>query len=107
MNNSRMWLVVSPNVGLPILLGGVAVGSFCVHLAVISNSTWFGDFVAGKELAQAEASVQTASAPATTGEVSLTDGQRIVVVLPDGTRAEAVLQGTPGVAVAEATRPRD
>ena len=30
MNNSKMWLVVKPTVGIPMFLGAVAVGSFAV-----------------------------------------------------------------------------
>ena len=40
MNNAKMWPVVSPNVGVPQFLGAVAVGSFAVHLAVLSKSQW-------------------------------------------------------------------
>jgi light-harvesting protein B-800-850 alpha chain len=37
MNNAKMWLVVKPTVGIPLFLGAVAVGSFAVHVAVLSN----------------------------------------------------------------------
>ncbi|MEM7496520.1 MAG: light-harvesting protein [Pseudomonadota bacterium] len=106
MNNSRMWLVVNPTVGIPIFLGAVAVGSFCVHVAVLSNTTWVSDFLSGNELgstktASVEGNVQTASAPAatalraTTASVSAYDGQRVQVILPDGTVAEAVIEAPP------------
>ena len=35
----KMWLVVKPTVGVPLFLGAVAVGSFSVHLAIMSNTT--------------------------------------------------------------------
>ncbi|MEL6767949.1 MAG: light-harvesting protein [Pseudomonadota bacterium] len=106
MNNSRMWLVVSPTVGIPIFLGAVAAGSFAVHVAVLSNTTWVSDFLSGKELgstetAAVEGNVQTASVPATgalkatTASVSAYDGQRVQIVLPDGSVAEAVIQAPP------------
>ncbi|MEL6646582.1 MAG: light-harvesting protein, partial [Pseudomonadota bacterium] len=47
MNNSKMWLVVSPTVGVPIFLGAVAIGSFAVHVAVLSNTSWVDDFLQG------------------------------------------------------------
>jgi light-harvesting protein B-800-850 alpha chain len=38
---------VKPQVGIPIFLGAVAVGSFCVHLALVSNTTWVKAFLNG------------------------------------------------------------
>ena len=95
MNNARMWLVVSPTVGLPIFLGGVAVGSFCVHVAVLSNTDWVSDFLNGDPIrtASVEGTVQTAELAG--GPVELTDGETMTIVLPDGTLADAVLQKPP------------
>lgn len=50
MNNSKIWLVVKPTVGIPLFLSAVAVGSFAVHVAVLSNTTWVSDFLSGKPL---------------------------------------------------------
>jgi light-harvesting protein B-800-850 alpha chain len=50
MNNAKMWLVVKPTVGVPLFLSAVAVGSFAVHVAVLSNTTWVSDFLSGKPL---------------------------------------------------------
>ena len=50
MNNAKMWLVVKPTVGVPLFLTAVAVGSFAVHVAVLSNTTWVSDFLSGKPL---------------------------------------------------------
>ena len=47
MNQSRMWLVVNPTVGLPLFLGGVAVVSLLVHYSVLANTTWFAAFLGG------------------------------------------------------------
>lgn len=100
MNNAKMWLVVSPSVGVPIFLGAVAVGSFAVHVAVLSNTSWVSDFLSGVELGTGdmeEAALQTLPPEATTSNVAyaleLEDGvQEITVVLPDGTTARAILQ---------------
>jgi len=43
----KMWLVVKPTVGVPLFLGAVAVSSFCVHLAIMSNTTWVKKFLNG------------------------------------------------------------
>ena len=45
MNNAKMWLVVKPTVGVPLFLSAVALGSFAVHVAVLSNTTWVADFL--------------------------------------------------------------
>ena len=91
MNNAKMWLVVSPAVGVPVFLGAVAVGSFSVHVAVVSNTSWVSDFLSGQELgtgdAQAAASmlkpeVETAKA----GYVIENENgaKEVTLVMPDG-----------------------
>ena len=102
MNNAKMWLVVKPTVGVPIFLGAVAVGSFAVHVAVLSNTSWVSDFLSGQEMgstqtAAIEAPIQSASADGNTVRfypVSSSDtamGQdEMVVVLPDGRMGKAV-----------------
>ena len=47
MNNAKMWLVVKPTVGVPLFLTAVAVGSFAVHVAVLTNTSWVSDFLNG------------------------------------------------------------
>ncbi len=98
MNNAKLWLVVSPAVGLPIFLGAVAVGSFAVHLAVVNNTSWVSDFISGVPLGtgdQVEAGLLPApdatknaayTVPATEG------GQEVLVVMPDGSTATAILK---------------
>ena len=41
MNQGKIWTVVSPSVGLPLLLGSVTVIALLVHLAILSNTTWY------------------------------------------------------------------
>jgi light-harvesting protein B-800-850 alpha chain len=93
MNNSKLWLVVNPTVGVPLFLTAVAVGSFSVHLAVVKNTSWVADFLKGQEMGSASAAlevedgVQTANAGTT-----LQGGERIQVTMPDGTTAWAVIE---------------
>lgn len=47
MNQSRMWLVVSPSLGIPVFLGGVVIMSLVVHGAILTNTTWFPAFFGG------------------------------------------------------------
>lgn len=51
MNQGRIWTVVKPTVGLPLLLGGVAVMVFVVHFAVLSHTTWVAKYMNGKSAA--------------------------------------------------------
>ncbi len=43
----KLWLVVRPTVGIPLFLGAVAVGSFAVHVALLTNTTWVKKFLNG------------------------------------------------------------
>ncbi|MEM8570085.1 MAG: light-harvesting protein [Pseudomonadota bacterium] len=100
MNNAKMWLVVPPAVGVPVFLGAVAVGSFAVHVAVLSNTSWVSDFLSGQELgagdevaaAQAAQNLNTAKAAYTLD----LDGHatEVTVILPDGTVSKAILHPT-------------
>ncbi|MEM9388296.1 MAG: light-harvesting protein [Pseudomonadota bacterium] len=47
MNNGRMWTVVNPGIGLPLLLGGVITVSLIVHSAILNNTQWFAAFFSG------------------------------------------------------------
>ena len=112
MNNAKMWLVVSPSVGVPIFLGAVAVGSFAVHVAVLSNTTWVSDFLSGEELGSgdAEASAalldnsQDAIAKASYVYPATDGGQQVLVIMPDGTTTTAILQ-SPNLIQASASAP--
>ena len=103
MNNAKMWLVVKPTVGVPLFLGAVAVGSFAVHVAVLTNTTWVADFLSGASAGGETAALATAPAivPAS-GEAAATlpmfieanaDGtQSMRVILPDGRTATLVVE---------------
>ena len=111
MNNAKMWLVVPPAVGVPVFLGAVAVGSFAVHVAVLSNTSWVSDFLSGVELGTGDAAEATAMMleEAETSNASFTvptaeGGQQILVMMPDGTTATAIIQSSELMA-ASATSP--
>jgi light-harvesting protein B-800-850 alpha chain len=90
MNNAKMWLVVKPTVGVPLFLTAVAVGSFAVHLAVLSKTNWYNDFLVGKPLG-ATAALQLDQDM--TAKVSYVPQgtQEVLVTMPDGTTAKAIL----------------
>jgi light-harvesting protein B-800-850 alpha chain len=59
MNQGRIWCVVHPTVGLPLLLGSVALTSLAVHAEVLSHTTWFTSYWQGAARAKtAEVSTQ-------------------------------------------------
>lgn len=66
MNQGRIWTVVSPNHGLPLLIGSVALTSLIVHFCILSHTTWMGGYWQGgfKKTAQIESPMSPASAPA-------------------------------------------
>ena len=99
MNNAKMWLVVPPAVGVPVFLGAVAVGSFAVHTAVLSNTSWVADFLSGQplgtgdEMAAADLIQQDLETANASYIIENLDGtQEVRVMLPDGTVATAILQ---------------
>ncbi len=103
MNNAKMWLVVSPTVGVPIFLGAVAVGSFAVHLQVVKNTSWVSDFLQGvpmgtgdKVAAAAVVDESVLKAAQVSYAVPSAEGLEVTVVLPDGSSVQALLQPTGG-----------
>ncbi len=93
MNNAKLWLVVKPTVGVPLFLSAVAVGSFAVHVAVLSNTTWVADFLSGKPLgAGATASLVVPQADVAKASFVADGAQNVLILMPDGTTAHAVLQ---------------
>lgn len=98
MNNAKMWLVVPPAVGVPVFLGAVAVGSFSVHVAVLSNTSWVSDFLSGQPLGTGdEMAAATITPDAETAKVAYAldaneGAKEVTVVMPDGSVATAVLK---------------
>ena len=99
MNNAKMWLVVPPAVGVPVFPGAVAVGLSSVHVAVLSNTSWVSDFLSGVPLGTGDAEEASAmllenNDPAKASYVipGKDGAQQVLVVMPDGTTATAILQ---------------
>ena len=62
----KVWLHVKPSVGIPLFLGAVAVASFSVHVALVTNTTWVKRFLNGPaaaKTAQVEQDVAQATVP--------------------------------------------
>ena len=83
MNQGRIWCVVNPTVGLPLLIGSVAVTSLVVHAEILSNTTWMSSYWQGA--AAKAASADTTIAPVASNVTKTGDGYVITVkVTPDG-----------------------
>ena len=89
MNNSKIWLVVKPTVGVPLFLSAVAVGSFAVHVAVLSNTSWVSDFLKGKPMQMSAAVVQEGDVQNASFDASDSN----IVILPDGRKAMIIEDG--------------
>jgi light-harvesting protein B-800-850 alpha chain len=61
----KLWTVVKPSVGIPILLGAVAVSSFAVHLALLTHTTWLPKYYEGGSAPAAKTAQVALPAPAT------------------------------------------
>jgi light-harvesting protein B-800-850 alpha chain len=62
----RIWCVVKPSVGVPLFLSAVAIGSFLVHLMLLTHTTWVPKFLNGNapaRVAAVKAADGTAGAP--------------------------------------------
>ncbi|MCF8484095.1 MAG: light-harvesting protein [Rhodobacteraceae bacterium] len=92
MNNAKMWLVVKPTVGVPLFLTAVAVSSFAVHVAVLSKTNWYNDYLVGKELGSGMASATSDAVLPKVASYLPEGSQEVLVTLPDGTTARAILQ---------------
>jgi light-harvesting protein B-800-850 alpha chain len=77
MNQGRIWTVVSPTVGLPLMLGSVAVTSLIVHFAILSHTTWFPAYWQGGHNAKVSME-STAPAPV--------DASKIAALAPKSTQ---------------------
>ena len=96
MNQGRIWTVVSPNHGLPLLIGSLALTSLIVHYSVLSHVSWFGDYWNGgfKKTAMSsdEPTVGQANSAAFTARVSPVVGDAgktsfVVSLTPNATGA--------------------
>jgi light-harvesting protein B-800-850 alpha chain len=65
--NGKIWLVVSPTVGLPVFFAAAAVTALAIHLALLSNgrlTAWWSEFPIAKPAAVQQATPAPAPAAA-------------------------------------------
>ncbi|PTV97505.1 light-harvesting protein B-800-850 alpha chain [Rhodobacter aestuarii] len=50
MNNAKVWTVVAPSTGVPLVLGAVAVTALIVHGGLLATTDWFGAYWNGQPM---------------------------------------------------------
>lgn len=70
MNEGRIWLYVSPSVGLPLFFIGVAAIALIVHASILLNTSWFGSYWEGAAAAAAAPAAEAAPAEAPAAEAA-------------------------------------
>jgi light-harvesting protein B-800-850 alpha chain len=67
MNQARIWLVIKPSFGIPVMLGTVVVTALIVHWALLTHTTWFPAYWQGgtKKAAMIEMAPSQVMLPAT------------------------------------------
>ena len=64
MNEGRIWLYVSPTVGIPLVFIGFVAAALLVHASILINTTWFAAYWQGAAAAPAAAAPAMEAAPA-------------------------------------------
>jgi light-harvesting protein B-800-850 alpha chain len=64
MNEGRIWLYVSPSVGIPLFFIAIVSVALLVHASILVNTSWFGSYWEGSAAAHAAAPAAEAAAPA-------------------------------------------
>lgn len=64
----KIWCVVKPSVGIPLMLSAVAISSFLVHYMLLTHTSWMKRYYEGKpaSTAKADAGTYLGGAPPTT-----------------------------------------
>jgi light-harvesting protein B-800-850 alpha chain len=93
MNQARIWLVVQPTVGLPLLLGSVTGLSLLVHYAVLSHSTWYADFYQGGK--HVKAAAESSTALPQVGELTLPNGAKVKFSIEGGSSNSVAFSTVP------------
>ena len=75
MNQGRIWTIVPPAVGLPLIIGGAAVTSLVVHACLLTHTTWMSGYWQGKGAKMADMGSSSAVALNSGMSVSVTPTQ--------------------------------
>jgi light-harvesting protein B-800-850 alpha chain len=91
MNNARIWLVVKPSIGIPVMLGTVVATALLVHLTILSHTTWYAAYLQGGKMPDRRGEVTPApeAKPVKLGQTQTTPAG-VPVVLASVTAAPQV-----------------
>ncbi len=85
----------------------MAVGSFAVHLAVLSKTNWYENYLLGKPMETMSAATLVVPETDAAKVAYVPPGsQEVLVTMPDGTKVRAVLQLPQTLALNYMTPPR-
>lgn len=70
MKEGRIWLYVSPSIGLPLFFIAFVTASLLVHASILTNTTWMAAFFQGSAKAAAPAPAPAAAAPVAAAPVA-------------------------------------
>jgi light-harvesting protein B-800-850 alpha chain len=90
MNQGRIWTVVSPNHGLPLFIGGVALTSLIVHYSILSHTTWMASYWQGGKSKSA-----MATEPTQVGSSNAAFSVSVTPVVGDAGKTSFVVSVTP------------
>ncbi len=71
MKEGRIWLYVSPTVGLPLFFIAFVTASLLVHASIMTHTTWMSSFWQGGYKAAAEAKAAAAAPAAAAPEAAM------------------------------------
>jgi light-harvesting protein B-800-850 alpha chain len=100
MNQGRIWCVVHPTVGLPLLLGSVAATSLIVHACVLTHTPWFSSYWSGswRNKVSMNETTSPALADVTQGQPAYAISIAPVAGIPGKTETSFVVTVTPNPA---------
>ncbi len=64
MKEGRIWLYVSPTVGIPLFFLAFVTAALLVHASILTNTTWFAGYWEGGAKAKVMAPAAPAAVPA-------------------------------------------
>ena len=105
MNQGRIWCVVHPTVGLPLLLGSVAATSLIVHASVMTHTTWMSNYWQGNSRTRISEKANPPKVAAVTpkGEPAFVISVAPVAGTPGKTESSFVVTVAPNPSVANAS----
>lgn len=75
MKEGRIWLYVSPNIGIPMFFFAIITAALLVHASILLNTTWFAGYWQGGHKAAAVAAAKAKAAEAAAPAAATASGE--------------------------------